>query len=372
MKIKNSLKKALKVIACVVGAVVLGFVILLIVTLIKDKIDSKKGVVEKTTSVYEQTFEVEEGKDDFVDGDSTPINIKLSSQGLKDFEEFLLSVNVDYQFSESYNIDKALQLQKTNTKPSVDKHKYDIRVNGEIDAAELKSLVLKNNKHFLETSKSAWCYEEYPDEKLTQYCDETAYMLNRIHATYPEMDFDTVCCYMSDLKILNKKGALDFAAVEIEAKILHICENKIDMWNTIRETTDLEKVLYHEMMHLFQVDCDCAAVEGTLRVGINCEFDELEINPLAWYWIPEASAEIKACEILNIDYTTYQNKIGYLETLNYILNLSGDEAVTDVQELNFYRDFNVIYELFDVTSAEEKQEFIKMMYNIGSIMNLSN
>lgn len=356
-------KKLLTTVACFIGFLVIGFILICVVTFIKDN-KVKENYVPRTTTIYEQKFEVEEGKDDFVGGDSTPININLSSQGLEAFEEFLSNVNVDYQFSDSYNIDKALQLQKELTKPAPKQHKYDVRVNGRVDAKVLYDLVLKNNKEFLETSKSAWCYEEYSSEKLTEYCQKTADMLNKIHESYPEMDFDTVCCYINDLKILNKTGALDFAAVEITVKVLHICEDKIDMWNGIRETTNLEQVLYHEMMHLFQVDCVCSASEGNLRVGINCEFDELEINPLAWYWLCEASAEIRACEVLNIDYTTYQNKIGYLETLNYIMNLSGNNEVVDVQDLNYYRDVNAIYDLFDVTSPEDKLEFIKMMYNI--------
>ena len=333
MEKKSLLKKLLIAASCIVGALVLGFITICVVVLIEDN-TRKESYTPRTTTVYEQTFEVEEGKDDFVSGDSTPINIGLSSQSLEEFEEFLSNVNVDYQFSDSYNIDKALQLQEKLTKPAPEHHKYDVRVNGKVDSKVLYDLVLKNNKAFLETSESAWCYEEYSSAKLTEYCQKTADMLNKIHEMYPDMDFDTVCCYIRDLKILDKKGALDFAAVEITVKVLHICEDKIDTWNNVRKTTNLEQVLYHEMMHLFQVDCVCSASEGNMRVGINCEFDELEINPLAWYWLCEASAEIRACEVLNIDYTTYQYKIGYLETLNYIMNLSGNDEVTDVQNLN--------------------------------------
>ena len=363
LKKKSLFKKLLIAVSCVIGVLILGFITICVVVFIKD--DIKKDDREpQTTSVYEQTFEIEEGKDDFVAGDSTPINITLNSQSLEEFEVFLSNIEVDYQFSDVYNIDRALQLQKELTKPAPKQHKYDVRVDGKVDGKALYDLVLKNNKDFMATSKSAWCYKEFSTEKLKEYCQKTADMLNKIHKTYPDMDFDTVCCYINDLKILDKTGALDFAAVEITVKVLHICEDKIDTWNGIRKTTNLEQVLYHEMMHLFQVDCVCFASEGNLRVGINSEFDELEIDPLAWYWLVEASAEIRACEILNIDYTTYQYKIGYLETLNYILNLSGNEQVVDVQNLNYSRDVNAIYEIFDVTSPEDKHEFIKMMYNI--------
>lgn len=107
LKKKSLFKKLLIAVSCVIGVLILGFITLCVVVFIKDNI-KKDDREPQTTSIYEQTFEIEEGKDDFVSGDSTPINITLNSQSLEEFEVFLSNIEVDYQFSDVYNIDRAL------------------------------------------------------------------------------------------------------------------------------------------------------------------------------------------------------------------------------------------------------------------------
>lgn len=144
-------------------------------------------------------------------------------------------------------------------------------------------------------------------------------MINGIHNRFPMTDMDELCCYLYDLKILDRTSALDLAAVELDKQILHINEDILDDWSEIKDNDRMyEQTLHHEM---------------------------------------------NACDYLGMDYVIYQYKIGYADTLNYILNLGNNDKLARIQDLYFDRNADV-YELFDMTSDDEKEEFIKMMYSI--------
>ncbi len=356
-------KKTLILLACVIGFILLLFIVLLVIIGVKTS-SNDISVEETTTTIYDQKLEIEKGEDDFTQLTYDDVGVKLSDSSLADFESYLKNTWVDYDYSDAYGIDSALSRWHESENLLVSTHAHDVRVNGVLDAEALYEIVKANNNEFMSTGKE-YFYEEYSDSEVKNYCKEVVDTLNDIHEKNPDFDFDSVCCYLYELKILNRPTSTAFAAVELESKILYFNESMIESWSDIRENENMRiGTLYHEMMHIFQASCPCNQADGEKRVGIFHEYEELEINPLAWYWLVEASAEMNACELLDIEYNTYPQTIGYADTLNYVLNLNGSDDTANIQDICFTTDFNSIFELFDVTEEVEKEEFIKMMFSI--------
>lgn len=83
------------------------------------------------------------------------------------------------------------------------------------------------------------------------------------------------------------------------------------------DTDNIElTTFYHEMMHAFQFACDDMKKQNENRVGITYVYNELEINPLSWYWLLEASAEMNMSQYLDVRYSTYKAMITYVDSLN--------------------------------------------------------
>lgn len=368
MKAKKKINKWIKAIIIIVSSFAVLFAGTVTAVMINDSRKTAQHIdaPETTTSVYENQIGWASGEDDYKEGNITPVNITLGDKELQKFETYVMNINVDYDYDDVYCIDEALaELDKTSV--PVEKHAHDIRVNGKLNAIEFYNLIKKNNKEYMK-SDDVYFYEEYSDKALKKYCNLVIEAINDIYTQNPDFDIDSLCCYLYDFKILNRLGSLDLAAVELDMKNIHFNEEMIENWSEIKNNDRIkEETMYHEMMHLFQTSCSCNERNGETRIGIGHRYDNLKINPIAWYWLAEASAEMNACEHLKMDYVTYTSKIGYVDTLNFLLNINGTDNIANIQDLSFEKDFNKIFELFDMTERSQKEEFIKMMYSVEII-----
>lgn len=347
------------------GAVAIAFFALVFFIMFKDDNSAPTDTTyeEPTTTIYEQMIRWDNGEDDVVQADLTPVPVKLNDSALADFENYLSKIEVDYDYAEAYNIDEALK-ELENIKPPVTKHAHDVRVNGKLDADSFYKHIKANNKKRMQDDNMTF-YEEYSNKDLKNYCKLIVDAINDIYAKNPDLDIDSVCCYLYDLTILNRIGSLDFAAVEIEIKNLHFNKGMLESWGSLSGNENMDtEVMYHEMIHLFQVSCPCNENDGEMRVGVGHNYDKMEINPVAWYWLVEASAEMNACEHLNMDYMTYKAKIGYADTLNFLLNMNGTKQTANIQDVSFTKDINNVFKMFGINTEAEKREFIKMMYSL--------
>lgn len=363
-------QKLLIAFGSIVLALVLAFVIFIISIVFKSGNSSKNSDInqaELTSSVYDQKIGWDDGEDNYIETSFDNRKAKLSKKSLAKIEAYIDSYKVDYKYSDDYNIDAALERWRKEENKQVTNHAYDVRIDGKLNADQLYKVVKENNQNFIE-NQEIHIHKEYSNKQLSDYCVKVVDVINSIHEKNSELDFDTVCCCLSELKILERPGSLDFAAVEPESKVLHFNDNSTENYGKITNNENLvEDILYHEMMHLFQLTCSCFETNGDFRIGITHKYDEFEVNPLSWYWLPEASAEMNSCEHLGITYGTYQNKISYVDTLNFILNLGQSDAAANIQDICFSRDLNEIFKMFDVTDDARMREFIKMMYSIEII-----
>ena len=321
--------------------------------------------VETTENIAEKSLEFETGLDEFVEAkiESTPV--KLSAESLRKFENFLADIHPVYEYSDYYHIDEALKRVGEKNITEVKQHKYDVRVNGELDYNALYKLVLKNNKEFLKTYDDFIpSYEKPGNGEIKEICKRICEVLTEYAETYPEIDMDTVCCNLYDLKILNTSQSFDVAHLE-ENNIFFFSKKQIKAIGGLINTEDpYTSTLYHEMVHFCQVCCDCYNNGDEWRVGIGNDYADTETDALCWYWLSEASAEKIMCRQLGIGYTTYTSFVGYITSLDFIAQLDQNIGANEVEFLNIQHDIEETFRLFDIVKPEERLEFIKMMYTV--------
>lgn len=376
-KQKKKWQKALIGIVISIGVLSLAFAALVIGLTVKDNIsvensDSNEMNIEETTSVYEKRIQdpIPSGNDDAADVDTTPVPIQISDKKLAEFEKYVSSINVDYDYEEGYNIDAALSEYNVNTKSTVTKHSHDIRLNGEFDAEHFYEIVKKNNEAFFkekEKDSLGGLYKEYSSKELKSMCEQFCEALPAIAEKDPTVDLDMACCYLYNLRIVQKSGALDFGGFDMNNRF-YINYKNMKNGALAMDTDDIEQTtFYHEMMHAFQFACEDIKKPNEDRMGITHTYESLEVNPLSWYWLLEGSAEMNMSQYLDVRYSTYKNKIGYIHSLNIATNLNTNNEYVQIENICFQRDLEKFFEVMDVSSKSEKREIIKMMYSIEII-----
>lgn len=369
---KKKIKKLILSVVIIISVFIVGFIVLVSILLFGDsKVSSNNALsLETTTSVYEQLLldPIPDGEDDYVDTDTTPKSISISDSALSNFEKEISSFNVDYDYQSVYNIDKALEIYNSNKSPnSVSKHSHDIRVNGNLDPEYFYNLVQKNNESFMKKAKEnhlKQMYEEYSDKQLKKICFQMCEALQKISEKIPETDLDTVCCYLYNIVIIGKTGSMDFGGFTMDNRF-YLNYDNMENGAFAMDTDNIElTTFYHEMMHAFQFACEDMKKPNENRVGMTYIYNDLEINPLSWYWILEASAEMNMSQYLDVRYSTYKAMITYVDSLNFISNLGPGENLVQLERLSFQRDINKFFEATNMTSDSEKLELIKMMYSI--------
>lgn len=377
-KKKKKWQKALIGIVVSIGVLLLAFFALVIGLTVKDSIDIKNSTREKvaveetTTSVYEQLIQdpIPSGKDDLVDENTTPVPIQMSDKKLAEFEKYISGIIVDYDYEKGYNIDAALAEYNNNTKSTVTKHSHDIRLNGEFNAEHFYEIVKKNNEAFFEEKEKdslGGLYKEYSNKELKSMCEQFCEALPAIAEKDPTVDLDMVCCYLYNLRILQKSGSLDFGGFDMNNRF-YLNYKNMKNGAFAMDTDDIEQTtFYHEMMHAFQFACDDVKKTDEDRMGITHTYDSLEVNPLSWYWLLEGSAEMNMSQYLGVRYSTYKNKIGYIHSLNIVANLNSNNKYVQIEKICFQRDLEKFFEVLDITDENDKKEIIKMMYSIEII-----
>lgn len=377
-KKKKKRQKALIGIVVSIGVLLLAFFALVIGLTVKDSIDIKNSTREKvaveetTTSVYEQLIQdpILSGKDDLVDENTTPVPIQMSDKKLAEFEKYISGIIVDYDYEKGYNIDAALAEYNNNTKSTVTKHSHDIRLNGEFNAEHFYEIVKKNNEAFFkekEKDSLGGLYKEYSDKELKSMCEQFCESLPAIAEKDPTVDLDMACCYLYNLIIVQKSGSLDFGGFDMNNRF-YLNYKNMKNGAFAMDTDNIEQTtFYHEMMHAFQFACDDIKKPDEDRMGIMHTYDSLEVNPLSWYWLLEGSAEMNMSQYLDVRYSTYKNKIGYIHSLNIAANLNTNNEYVQIEKICFQKDLEKFFEVLDINSDPEKREIIKMMYSIEII-----
>ena len=294
--------------------------------------------------------------------DDTSEALVYDGTKLEAFKNTLASCSVEYGYDELFNYERAMAGIQVDH--SVVEHKYSaLNAGGQLTKEHLFDIVRENNSAYLNGMPSL--IKDVEDELLLRICEIIVDTVNDTLSQYPDIDRARVYCNLGNLKIVEKKAALDFAAVE-PGMVLHINSGMSSMAGLLTES-NMYSVLVHESMHILQYGCECEEIEGcTRRCGLAHAYSATitEQDYSDWTWLAEGSAERLASLYANVEPMTYTNMVNYMISLDLATMLDASVPANYVETLYFYNDLNKLFSLFGATTDEQKQELYKMIYSL--------
>ena len=293
----------------------------------------------------------------------------LKNDKVKSFQEMLSTTSVEYGYKELFNYQKAISGMLVDH--SVVEHKYSaLNDKGALTKEFLFDIVRKNNVEYLDKQTSL-LGDIDDDNFLMRICEIIVDTTNDFLEQYPDIDKDRVYCNLGNLKIIEKKSALDFAAVE-PGMILHVNRNTAQMVD-LMTSSNMYSVLVHETMHILQYGCECELYNGCQRrCGIAHSYPDTKQDYSDWVWLAEGSAERLASLYSNVEPMTYKTLVNYILTLDLATMFQPDVPANYVETICFYPDVEKLFSLFNANTEEEKQEVYHMIYSLEMMQNEPN
>ena len=302
-----------------------------------------------------------------------PNNTQLSMSQVEDnlFDTYLDENPPQYDYEKYYQINKALD-KEANYKAKNNNHDNKIElVDGKFDPDIITKVILKNNKEYFDnlsnTSLNKYTYKELSTSEISEASKIIADSLNYEIEHNKNLDLDELRCVIGNLKIYNSSG-MGNAYVDAETGCMILSPNMIDVSGVMNEKgeNNWEDVIIHESKHLCQIPCKDNYVNDYTVLGISKEWEDLEVNPLAWRWFYEGSAEKEMMNQTGRGAITYNNLVSYIDSLNLATILNEDSTMS-AEEIGLQSDNELLYEKFNCKNEQEKEEVIKMMYSIDII-----
>ena len=294
--------------------------------------------------------------------DDSSETLAYDSAKLDDFKNTLASYSVDYGYDELFNYEQAISRIQVDC--TVDEHQFSaLDSSGKLTKEHLFEIVRQNNTAYLTGMTSL--IKDVNDELLLRICEIVVDTINDTLSSYPDIDKARVYCNLGNLKVIEKKSALDFAAVE-PGMVLHINSTTSSMAGLFTGS-NMYSVLVHEAMHIIQYGCECEEIEGcTRRCGLAHAYSEttMEQDYSDWIWLAEGSAERMASLYANVEPMTYTNMVNYILSLDLATMLDSSAPANYVETLYFYNDSDKLFSLFGASTDEQKQEIYKMIYSL--------
>lgn len=297
--------------------------------------------------------------------------IKVDSSTTKDFYHYLEKINVDYDYSDIFYVEEALEKYEDGKyQGDINEHTYDL-LDGKskVDTNKLYKLVKDNNdKHLKKVGKTS-LYEKLSDKELKIVCEIIADTINKYIDSNKDIDLDEISCNLGGLKVFNKMTMLN-AYVSTDGCLV-ISPTMIDILQKSNKNIDVYRnTIMHETVHLLQRSCDDVEREYPGKQGgIGYKFEDLDVNPLYFNWLLEGSAEKCVINQTGDDALVYETMISYIQSLNFVSVLKNDVKVNQTEELSLSRNLEKLFEQFGCKTYEDKVELINMMMAIEIIQS---
>lgn len=335
-----------------------------------DKIPTTEVTTYEYTTIYQQNQENENNNDIL-----SKINVSLNNTSKLLFDDYLSKVDVDYKYDDLFGIDEALAKLAEENLEAVKTHTHQIELTEEglFDANIIMEAVKNNNIEYkndpnLSSYKKA-VLNNPTESEIRIVCAALADSLNIKIKNYPEIDIEELRCVVGNLKIFSSPSTSN--AYVNHDDCLVISPNMIKLVTTMTgDKNSQTNIIKHESNHLAQKGCCDRLLESNDEkkiVGITREWETLKVNPLAWKWFYEGSAEKEMMKESNCEAITYAALVSYLDSLTMATILDKDIPIDYTERLCFQKDINKIFEQFNCVTQEEKEEIIKMMYSIDII-----
>lgn len=295
--------------------------------------------------------------------------VQLDDSGVSLVDEALSAVPVRYEYSDLYDIPAARaryqQASVANTTPA------DIIRDGRLEPQELFDTVRANNAAYLKNSeKYSAEYMEPSDEALMGYCSVIAQTVTHelaqggITSTYDDLAYN-----LSHLTIFLAHTVENAAITEDGCMV--VSPVNLENMKIISGNSDADKItIAHEAEHLLQkLSSPVLEAEGaTLGYGYGLYFEDLAVNSLFHKWLFEAAAESLACACYDSGPITYQQRVGYLNSLTLALLPAEDFTLLDVERLTQQQDLEQVFRVFGCKTEAEQTELLDMLEAIDIIL----
>ena len=131
----------------------------------------------------------------------------------------------------------------------MDKHQFSaLDSSGALTKEHLLEVVNRNTKEYLNDSTTGVISAIDDQSFLLRICEIITDVTNDILKQYPDIDKERVYCNLGNLKVIEKKSALDYAAVE-PGMILHINQATAQLADLLAGKS-MYSVIIHETMQL--------------------------------------------------------------------------------------------------------------------------
>lgn len=286
--------------------------------------------------------------------------VELSEESYNTINEYIKNVDVEYEYSDLYGVDEALEHYE-NIGKSYENNELKLIKNNKVDSNELYKVVLNNNKNI-------------PDKvivmdnaKIKEVVDIVCDQINKKLASSKNISYSNLDYTLSNLRIFDYKN-FGTAYVNMDEPILAINLLTIDsLQETNTDTNVFEVTVRHEADHLIQVSYSKDKSYET-NLGICYSFEDLDINSINWKWFYEGSAE-KLTLDKNQEPYVYQGEVRALETLTMSTILDDSVDENDIEELSLQHNLDKLFEKFNANTIDEKREIINMMFSYDLALN---
>lgn len=295
------------------------------------------------------------------------IEIQFDSYTNDDFQDYISNVEVVYKDSDLFNIEEALELYNNMDMDIENISSNSVINNNKVDENKLYQLVLENNKKFLASDKTNK-YKDINQSQLKSIVSIVVTQLNEQLQSNPEIDTNILDNTLKNLKIFECE-IFGNASVELEDEKLCLNFKAINSLQQQNPDVDmLERTVKHESDHLIQVSYP-KNDEFKYNMGISYSYNNLSVNPLYWQWYVEGSAEKLTLKEIDDAPFSYRDQVKGLESLTLATITDKDNEVTDIEDLSLQKDLNKLFEYFNATTENQKEEVIKMMFSYDIIFN---
>ena len=333
----------------------------------KYKDDSDNKDIGKTYVDSESTATIKSGDDDYLEVSSLePIEISLTSNQLKDINNYIYQNKIEYKYSNYYNLDNNLSKYYSEVKNNSNIGTFLLDSSYDIDPDKLYDLVLQNNKNYIvDKSLETSFYKEFDNSKIREICNCICQVLND-EKNKENINFNDLCNNLTNLKIFMNTSTASNAYVT-ENMCLILNPTMIEIFHKVDKTDYTEyNTLVHEINHLIQYASSDMNSENGSEVGICRKYND-GVDSLYWSWFLEASAEKNMNLYTGSDVTTYNYQVGYLESISLANILNDKFTINDTEKLCYGRNLEQLYELFDAKTDYDKREILNMMFSIEII-----
>lgn len=326
-------------------------------------VDATMDTTRDVSAALSSTSEIElKSLDEYnLDG----IEFQFDSDINDNFQNYISNVEVVYKDSELFNIDEAIKLYEDMDIDITSSN--SVINNNKVNENKLYSLVVENNKKFLEKDKTNK-YKDINQSQLKNIVSIVVTQLNEQLQSNTEIDNNILDDTLKNLKIFEC-NIFGNASVELEDEKL--CLNFKAINSLQQQNPDvnmLERTVKHESDHLIQVSYP-KNDEFKYNMGMSYSYNNLSVNPLYWQWYVEGSAEKLTLKEIDDAPFSYRDQVKGLESLTLATITDKDNEVTDIEDLSLQKDLNKLFEYFNATTEKQKEEVIKMMFSYDIIFN---